>query len=523
MPVTAISQSQRYPVGFFTRSSRKTAIAPGSIRVTDREVGEKIRFQGLTEADLGVVQHWCGTSKAWIENALDRFYGHVMKFGPTREVLERHSSVDRQRPMLARYLETLTAGVIDDRFIATRHRVGAAHDRIDLDTSYFVAMYEQIRIAMTEAATANGARGADLHDFEEALNRLLAVDSALCVGSVALRRDQFITNVATTLEAVANRDLTRPIVGKSDGAFAKLQVLVTAVVDQLEIALRAVGAASREVEAAAASVATSGNNVASSSTHLAAGIEEIAATLQLMQQGAEKNSRDANQGDRAVTGVRGTVTSSVERMTGLSEAMGRIKDSSDATARILRSIDDIAFQTNLLALNAAVEAARAGHAGKGFAVVAEEVRNLATRSAEAAKSTAALVNDAVKNAGEGVTLTEVVFKLLADANQQVGHLTEALNGLRSTSERQAHDVREISAAMVDMSNATQETAASSEESAAAATELSAQAAELRELVGSFKLPATPTTAYGQSHQPQRPGRNGPPSRTTPRPVSTSRH
>lgn len=516
---------------FLTFASRPK-IAPGSIRVRDPETAERLRFHGLTEMDLGVIKYWMGLSSTWFEKTLDRFYGHVTKFTPTRAVLEQHSSVAKQRPMLARYLETMAAGVIDDAYVASRHRVGAVHDRIDLDTSFYVAMYEQIRLAMTETAMEVGAKGEDLRDFEGALSRLLAVDAALCIGTVAKRRDQFIANVAPTLKAVAERDLTRPITGQSDGALAQIQVHVTALVKQLEVALRAVAVASGEVGMASDSVSTSSQVVASSSARLAAGIEEVTATLQVMRQRAEQTAVDAGIGHKSAHHVHTTVHTSVEHMNGLSEAMAKIKESSDATAKILRTIDDIAFQTNLLALNAAVEAARAGHAGKGFAVVAEEVRNLATRSAEAAKSTAALVNEAVKNANEGVSLTEGVFKLLADASREVTRLTASIEGLKKTSEQQAHDVREIGAAMIDMSNSTQETAASSEESAAAATELSAQASELSHLVSSFRLPRESSSAPGFAPAPSsspvsrrsaRPLTSGPLSRPYTRPSTSSRH
>src|SRR5690606_8490276 len=109
----------------------------------------------------------------------------------------------------------------------------------------------------------------------------------------------------------------------------------------------------------------------------------------------------------------------VERMERLAGAIGKIKGSADETAKIVKTIDEIAFQTNLLALNAAVEAARAGEAGKGFAVVAEEVRNLAQRSAEAAKTTSALIEGSVASVGEGVELSEAVVGALSDISERV--------------------------------------------------------------------------------------------------------
>ena len=177
----------------------------------------------------------------------------------------------------------------------------------------------------------------------------------------------------------------------------------------------------------------------------------------------------------------------VDSMHRLSDVIGRIKLSADQTAKILKTIDDIAFQTNLLALNAAVEAARAGEAGKGFAVVAEEVRNLAMRSAEAAKNTADLIEESVKNAEDGVVVNDEVLKNLEGINSQVARVNEVMSEIASASEQQTQGIEQINVAVDQMNGLTQLNAANSEESASAAEELSSQAEEMRNMVSSFKL------------------------------------
>jgi methyl-accepting chemotaxis protein len=174
-------------------------------------------------------------------------------------------------------------------------------------------------------------------------------------------------------------------------------------------------------------------------------------------------------------------------MKNMIEAIEKIKASSDQTARIVNTIDEIAFQTNLLALNAAVEAARAGEAGKGFAVVAEEVRNLAQRSAEAAKNTSALIEEAVGNAENGVSITDQVAESLQDIMERNEEVKKLIADISTAAGQQAAGISQLNDAVTNMDKVTQMNASSSEESASAAEELNGQAAELRAMVERFKL------------------------------------
>ena len=202
---------------------------------------------------------------------------------------------------------------------------------------------------------------------------------------------------------------------------------------------------------------------------------------------SKQNSANAQEANALANAAQGATQRGVDSMTRLSGAVERIKASADQTAKIIKTIDEIAFQTNLLALNAAVEAARAGEAGKGFAVVAEEVRNLAMRSAEAARNTSELIEGSVKNAEEGVTLNGEVLRNLEEISGQVGKVREVMAEIAAASEQQTQGVDQINLAVEQMNGLTQASAANSEESAAAAEELSSQAAVMLSLVQQFQL------------------------------------
>ena len=201
----------------------------------------------------------------------------------------------------------------------------------------------------------------------------------------------------------------------------------------------------------------------------------------------QDNARNAKQAHDLADRTRESADRGADSVQRLSEAIDRIKVSSDKTARIVKTIDEIAFQTNLLALNAAVEAARAGEAGRGFAVVDEEVRGLALRSAEAAKNTAIMIDEAVQNANAGVLLNEESLRNLQGMNQQIRTVSGMLEELAVASEQQQRGIEQMTKAIEQMGRVTQEHSVNSMESAQAAEALSEQAEGMRKMVAEFRL------------------------------------
>ncbi|MEO5822642.1 MAG: methyl-accepting chemotaxis protein [Vicinamibacteraceae bacterium] len=230
-----------------------------------------------------------------------------------------------------------------------------------------------------------------------------------------------------------------------------------------------------QVVSAAGQVSTSSQSLSQGATEQAASLEETSASMEEMASMTRKTAENAQHASNLVNGVAQQVEESNAALTGMVTSMSAIRESSNKVAKIIKTIDEIAFQTNILALNAAVEAARAGEAGMGFAVVADEVRNLAQRSAQAAKDTAALIEESIARSQEGAGRVEQVAKAIATITSSVSQVKAIVQEVREASRQQTQGIDQVTQAITQMEKVTQTTAATAEESAAASEELNAQA------------------------------------------------
>jgi methyl-accepting chemotaxis protein len=296
-----------------------------------------------------------------------------------------------------------------------------------------------------------------------------------------------INEASSVLVQVANKDMTARVKGDYKGDHAKIKESLNSAVENLDKALQQVAIGAEQVASASVQVSTGGQSLSQGASEQASSLEEVSSNLQEMSSMTKQNAINAKEAKGVADQARSSADKGVESMNLMSSAINKIKTSSDSTAKIVKTIDEIAFQTNLLALNAAVEAARAGDAGKGFAVVAEEVRNLAMRSAEAAKNTANLIEEAVKNSENGVAINAEVLKNFHEITERTSKVSQVVAEIAAASDQQDQGIGEVNKAVEQLNQVTQQNAANAEESASAAEEMSSQSEEMRSMVASFKL------------------------------------
>jgi methyl-accepting chemotaxis protein len=299
-----------------------------------------------------------------------------------------------------------------------------------------------------------------------------------------------------------------------------LYLFVRSLKRALQQAVVELAEGSGQVASASAQVASSSQQLAHGASEQAASLEETAASSEQITSMTHKNAENSSTAASLMTDVDQRVSEGNRTLEEMVESMQQITGSSDKISKIIKVIDEIAFQTNILALNAAVEAARAGEAGMGFAVVADEVRSLAQRSAQAAKDTAALIEESIARSNEGSTRLErvaQVIRAITDSTAQVKTLVDEVN---LGSQEQARGIQQISKAIAQMDQVTQSAAASAEQGASASEELSAQAEAMSHAVRKLSQLVDGAAGSKNAKAMDLSSGNQPPRRTPPRQRST---
>ncbi len=297
----------------------------------------------------------------------------------------------------------------------------------------------------------------------------------------------YIGNISDVLGTMADGDLTVTVDIDYAGDFAPIKASLERILTSLNGALMQISQSSEQVASGSNQVASGAQALSQGSTEQASSVEELSATINEISLQIKQNAENAQQANKMVGATTQEIENGNRQMLQLVSAMDEISKTSNQIGKIIKTIDDIAFQTNILALNAAVEAARAGNAGKGFAVVAEEVRNLAGKSAEAAKDTTVLIESAIQAIQNGTHMVSATERSLGLIVEKAESVSTLVSEIAAASNAQATAVTQTTQGIEQISNVVQNNSATAEESAAASEELSGQALILQQLITRFRL------------------------------------
>ena len=368
----------------------------------------------------------------------------------------------------------------------------------DLYNGPLLVLFKQINATMKQLITLQNDVSKDLYDQSQARYQtfltltiaaiVIGVSVAIIMGIWLVRAISGPLNEAVKVaKGVADGDLTQTIEVHSRDEAGQLMEALQTMNGRLQQIVGEVRVSTDTISTASSEIATGNLDLSARTESQAGSLEETASAMEELTSTVKQNADNARQANQLAASASQIAQEGGNVVGRVVVTMNTINDSSKKIVDIISVIDGIAFQTNILALNAAVEAARAGEQGRGFAVVASEVRNLAQRSASAAKEIKALINDSVEKVGNGSKLVEQAGNTMEEVVSSVRRVTDIVGEITSAGQEQSDGIEQINLAITQMDETTQQNAALVEQAAAAAQSLQDQASHLAQVVGVFKL------------------------------------
>jgi len=397
--------------------------------------------------------------------------------------------------ILAQSFKAMIENIREQALVAERIAVGdmavqvQAKSENDIMAKSMNSILEALRNLLKETEILTGAalegkldvRG-DIYKFEGSYQEIIkGVNSTLDVVVAPIKE------AAAVLQEMAQGNLQLLMTGEYKGDFNQIKNALNNTLHSLNDVLGEINEASVQVAAGSGQVADSSQALSQASTEQASSVQEITAAMTEISTQTKQNALNANRANEMAVTAKGNAVNGNQEMQAMLKAMGEINESSHSISKIIKVIDEIAFQTNILALNAAVEAARAGQHGKGFAVVAEEVRNLAARSANAAKETTAMIEGSINKVEMGTKMAAGTAVALNNIMEGISNVANLVGDIAAASNEQATAIAQVNQGIAGIAEVTQMNTATSEQSAAASEELASQAELLKNSVNRFKL------------------------------------
>lgn len=441
---------------------------------------------GLTMQELE--QQFLDQFDAWRSTAEDsNRTEHLTQFGAAREninlmteLLEayaQHSSSE-----ISQRIATLTTASMSAVLIVTI---------ILIALSVFVILYIKRNLSYITGISKRIAQGElKLKIDEKRYSKDEVGQLCRAMGQILLRLGEYssyIDEITQSLTTMESGDMRISLQQAYEGEFASIKKALLGISSMLNQTLTVINTAAEQVSAGASQVSDGAQALASGASEQAAAIDQLSASANLVAGQASENLTNVMTAVQYVSQASQNIQDGGTHMTQLTAAMSNIGTVSGQISNITKVIEDIAMQTNILALNAAIEATRAGSAGKGFAVVAEEVRNLAAKSAEAAKQTAELIARSSTTIAEGSKLTEQTAGVLRSIDEKTDMIQSIMLKIKEASSEQTNAIAQINQGLGQVTVVVQNNAATAEENSASSEEMSAQADTLRQEVGRFKL------------------------------------
>ncbi len=503
-------------------------IHPADNSVADSvNIDRRLQFMKIDDAATTAIRALKPFIESELPKGLDSFYEAMGQVPELARFFSSSDHVNRAKQAQLGHWGNISNGDFGDDYVQKVRTIGSVHARIGLEPTWYIGGYaliadHLIRAAIKQHFPKKGLFAKSDVTTDEFANSLASVmkaifldmDIALSVyqdearaarqkmrdEAIGAERKMVIDSFGSAMDAISKNNLAHRIDADLPEVYEELQNNFNSALDKLCETLGDINQAAAEILGATAEIAEATDELAGRTEQQAATVEETAAALEQVSTAVIDSTKRAEDASKLVSATRQDAANSGEIVQEAVSAMGAIETSSQEISSIIGVIDDIAFQTNLLALNAGVEAARAGDAGKGFAVVAQEVRQLAQRSADAAKEIKTLITNSGQQVEKGVSLVGRTGASLGEIVKRVEEIDINVAAIAESAREQSLGLKEINTAINTMDHNTQSNAGMVEENSTATRQLRSEVERISQMLQAFCTTAHKNQAHGGAVQ-----------------------